>query len=74
VYTSYSGYHDESNAGKAQMVLTARWLRDRGFAFWDLGMPLRYKSDLGAVNVNTEDFLKIFRKGKADHAGLLQGA
>jgi Leu/Phe-tRNA-protein transferase len=63
VYTSYSGYHDESNAGKVQMVLTARCLRDRGFAFWDLGMPLDYKTNLGAVNVNTKDFLNVFRRG-----------
>jgi Leu/Phe-tRNA-protein transferase len=64
VYTSYSGYHDESNAGKAQMILTARWLRDNGFAFWDLGMPLPYKTDLGAVDLNTKEFVKIFRKGR----------
>jgi Leu/Phe-tRNA-protein transferase len=78
VYTSYSGYHDESNAGKAQMVLTARWLRVQGFAFWDLDMPLAYKSNFGAVNVSTKEFLEIFRKGtpadNADGATYARGA
>jgi hypothetical protein len=46
------------------MVLTARWLRDNGFAFWDLGMPLPYKTDLGAVNLNTKEFVKIYRVGR----------
>jgi Leu/Phe-tRNA-protein transferase len=64
VYTSYSGYHDENSAGKAQMVFTARWLRDNGFAFWDLGMPLPYKTNLGAVDLNTKEFVEIFRKEK----------
>ncbi|MDR1429216.1 MAG: GNAT family N-acetyltransferase [Spirochaetaceae bacterium] len=64
VYTSYSGYHDESNAGKAQMVLTARWLREQGFAFWDLGMPLEYKNKLGAANVSLKKFLSLFRKAR----------
>jgi Leu/Phe-tRNA-protein transferase len=65
VYTSYSGYHDENNAGKAQMVLTARWLKERGFAFWDLGMPLPYKDRLGAKNVSLKKFLRLFRTARA---------
>ncbi|MDR1212039.1 MAG: GNAT family N-acetyltransferase [Spirochaetaceae bacterium] len=65
VYTSYSGYHDESNAGKAQMILTARWLKEQGFAFWDLGMPLEYKDKLGAVNISLRNFLELFRKARA---------
>lgn len=61
VYTSYSGYRDEDSAGTAQLILTGRWLRDRGFAFWDLGMPLDYKDRLGAVNVSPERFVTLFR-------------
>ncbi|MDR0389278.1 MAG: leucyl-tRNA--protein transferase, partial [Spirochaetaceae bacterium] len=64
VYTSYSGYHDESNAGKAQMVLTARWLKERGFAFWDLGMPMQYKNKLGAENIGLKRFLELFRRAR----------
>ena len=61
VYTSYSGYYDESNAGTVQLIKTTEYLRDNGFAFFDLGMPLDYKSDLGARNISPEEFIKWFR-------------
>jgi Leu/Phe-tRNA-protein transferase len=64
VYTSYSGYHEESSAGTVQMILTARWLADHDFAFWDLGMPLDYKEKLGAKLLNTGDFIRIFREAR----------
>jgi Leu/Phe-tRNA-protein transferase len=61
VYTSYSGYYDESNAGTVQLILAARWLRENGFAFFDLGMPMDYKTDLGAADISPEDFVTLFR-------------
>jgi Leu/Phe-tRNA-protein transferase len=60
VYTSYSGYHDEDSAGSVQLVLTGRWLRDAGFAFWDLGMDLPYKRSLGARILSRNFFLELF--------------
>jgi Leu/Phe-tRNA-protein transferase len=64
VYTSYSGYYDEDNAGTVQLIKTTRWLEDNGFAFFDLGMPLDYKADLGAVDISPERFVELFRSGK----------
>jgi len=61
VYTSYSGYYDESNAGTVQLILTTRWLQERGFAFFDLGMPMDYKKDLGATDIKPEEFVALFR-------------
>jgi Leu/Phe-tRNA-protein transferase len=61
VYTSYSGYYDENNAGTVQLILTARWLKENGFAFFDLGMPLEYKTDLGAQDICPGDFVALFR-------------
>ncbi|MDR2159106.1 MAG: GNAT family N-acetyltransferase [Treponema sp.] len=61
VYTSYSGYYDEDNAGTVQMILAARFLQERGFAFFDLGMPLDYKYDLGAQDVSPRRFVDLFR-------------
>ncbi|GHV56762.1 hypothetical protein AGMMS49579_21710 [Spirochaetia bacterium] len=60
VYTSYSGYYDEDSAGTVQLILTGRYLRDAGFAFWDLGMPLEYKTRLGAREVERGEFLELF--------------
>jgi Leu/Phe-tRNA-protein transferase len=61
VYTSYSGYYDEANAGTAQIILAAHYLRNQGFSFFDLGMPLDYKYGLGAVDISPEEFVKRFR-------------
>jgi Leu/Phe-tRNA-protein transferase len=61
VYTSYSGYYDEDNAGTVQIVLTARYLQEQGFSFFDLGMPLDYKTDMGAADISPEEFVRLFR-------------
>jgi Leu/Phe-tRNA-protein transferase len=61
VYTSYSGFYEEDNAGTVQLVLTTRYLHERGFLFFDLGMPTDYKTGLGAVNLSPEEFVSLFR-------------
>ena len=61
VYTSYSGFYDENNAGTVQLILTTRYLKEHGFAFFDLGMPLQYKTDLGAIDVSPQEFVALFR-------------
>jgi len=61
VYTSYSGFYDEDNAGTVQMILTARYLQEHEFSFFDLGMPMDYKTSLGAVDVSPRDFVRLFR-------------
>jgi Leu/Phe-tRNA-protein transferase len=65
VYTSYSGYHDENNSGTVQMILMARFLEKAGFDFLDFGMPLDYKTDLGARNISPENFVALFRAAQA---------
>jgi Leu/Phe-tRNA-protein transferase len=61
VYTSYSGFYEEKSAGTAQLVKTAKYLQENGFSFFDMGMPLDYKADLGAVDVSQEEFVRLFR-------------
>ncbi|MDR2966248.1 MAG: GNAT family N-acetyltransferase [Treponema sp.] len=67
VYTSYSGYYDESNAGTVQLILLAKYLQEQGFLFFDLGMPINYKFDLGAVNITPEKFVSLFRAANPRH-------
>lgn len=64
VYTSYSGYHDGNSEGTIQMIMTARYLQDNGFDFWDLGMPLDYKYTLGARDIGIKEFIEIFRRAR----------
>ncbi|MCL1958600.1 MAG: GNAT family N-acetyltransferase [Spirochaetes bacterium] len=61
VYTSYSGFYDEDNAGTVQLILTTQYLQEQGFSFFDMGMPLDYKTALGAVDISPEEFVKLFR-------------
>jgi Leu/Phe-tRNA-protein transferase len=62
IYTSYSGFYEEDNAGTVQMVLAAQYLQKHGFSFFDLGMPLDYKTDLGAVDITPQEFVRLFRE------------
>jgi Leu/Phe-tRNA-protein transferase len=64
VYTSYSGYYEEDNAGTVQMILMTRWLEENGFAFLDLGMPLDYKTGLGAKDITPDRFVGLFRDAR----------
>ena len=61
VYTSYSGYHEEANSGTVQIILMTQWLEAAGFAFIDFGMPLDYKTELGAQNITPARFVELFR-------------
>ncbi|MCL2318927.1 MAG: leucyl/phenylalanyl-tRNA--protein transferase family protein [Treponema sp.] len=64
VYTSYSGYYEEDNAGTVQIILMAQWLDQAGFDFLDLGMPLDYKTQLGARDITPHRFVKLFRQAR----------
>ena len=61
VYTSYSGFYEENNAGTVQIIKTARYLQEHGFSFLDMGMPMDYKNDLGAVDITPSEFVRLFR-------------
>mmetsp|Transcript_116326 Transcript_116326/g.336023 ORF Transcript_116326/g.336023 Transcript_116326/m.336023 type:complete len:444 (-) Transcript_116326:116-1447(-) len=69
VYTSMTGFrlHDTDGAGKMQMVLTAALLEKMGFLWWDLGMVMRYKEELGAHVVSREAFMRRLRQDRDRH-------
>ncbi|MBG87506.1 MAG: hypothetical protein CMO80_11480 [Verrucomicrobiales bacterium] len=61
VYTSLTGFCDRerTNTGTLQLFKLGEYLRDAGFAFWNLGQPfMQYKFDLGAVSVPRGQFLE----------------
>jgi len=58
-YTSLSGFRIADGAGTVQCVCTAKLLESCGFDFWDLGMPMEYKSGLGAKSIKRDVFLSM---------------
>jgi Leu/Phe-tRNA-protein transferase len=74
VYTSLTGFSlrdaGAASAGAVQLLATARLLDANGFALWDLGMGMAYKTDLGAADVPRADFICALRK----HRGAPQRA
>ena len=64
VYTSLTGFCDKnkySGSGTVQLAALAGVLREAGATFWDLGMGLDYKANLGGQDIPRTDFLKMFR-------------
>jgi Leu/Phe-tRNA-protein transferase len=66
-YTSLTGFFKRqksyNNWGKLQLTLTAYYLQQQGFDFWNLGhtcMP--YKIALGAKIVPRKEFLKLWHQ------------
>lgn len=62
-YTSLTGFCTKEkkyrNYGKLQLILTGKYLEEKGFNFWNLGHPyMQYKFDMGAKKYKREDFLK----------------
>ncbi len=63
-YTSWSGFRREDGTGTVQLVAMARSLSRAGVELWDLGMPLPYKSGLGARELSRSEFLAAFRRAR----------
>ncbi|MEM1310416.1 MAG: hypothetical protein AAGF98_13155, partial [Cyanobacteria bacterium P01_H01_bin.153] len=57
IYTSVAAFHAQNGAGSVQLALLGKLLSASGFAFWDLGMPLPYKMQLGAHTEDRDAFL-----------------
>jgi Leu/Phe-tRNA-protein transferase len=77
-YTSWSGFRldDAEGSGTVQLVALARALERSGVELWDLGMPLPYKSGLGAETVDRREFLarfRVARHGTPSGFGFLPG-
>lgn len=72
-YASLSGFHKEDDIGNVQMALLGRFLFDKGFAYWDLGMSIPYKYRYGAVDCNRKDQEKFWKTLKEDRIAFPEG-
>lgn len=65
VYTSITGWHGPSGSGSVQLALLGDILPAAGVRLWDLGMPVAYKSDLGAEEVERPLWVERYRAAAA---------
>lgn len=59
-YASLSGFHNEDDIGTAQMCVLGLFLKNHGFAYWDLGMELEYKYRYGAASCSRDEQESLF--------------
>jgi Leu/Phe-tRNA-protein transferase len=72
MYFSYSGYHEESSAGTIQMLKMFRYLKDNNFIcciLFGAGETHNYKYRFGTIDINREEYIKLFRELKNKGAG-----
>lgn len=64
VYTSMSGAYEgeESGAGYICLYAWVYYLKQLGFKIWDLGMGMKYKTELGGVYYSRDKFVKIYQQ------------
>jgi Leu/Phe-tRNA-protein transferase len=69
IYTSYSGFYNESSAGSVQLAMMLNYLKDNNFAFCNFGTDDSiknnlYKRKLGAIYIDRSDFIRLWREGR----------
>eukprot|EP01134_Creolimax_fragrantissima_P007276 CFRG7276T1 len=63
-YTSLSGFTGESGAGTVQCAALGRLLERCGFSYWDLGMSMEYKKNLGAKSLPRLKYLSLLAEAR----------
>lgn len=64
VYTSMTGAYEEaySGAGMVQLAVTGQYLKRNQFDYWDFGMSMNYKEDIGGYCVPRKEWLNIVKE------------
>merc|ERR1711933_527638 len=55
---------ESKGAGEVQLVLTAALLHKMGYAWWDLGMVMKYKGQLGAKVMKRDAFAERLHQNR----------
>ena len=63
--TNLSGFYTKKGAGEVQLIALSKFLQANNFSFWDLGMGMIYKFELGALSIARKDFLGMVKKERA---------
>uniref|UniRef100_A0A6B2LBH0 Leucyl/phenylalanyl-tRNA--protein transferase n=1 Tax=Arcella intermedia TaxID=1963864 RepID=A0A6B2LBH0_9EUKA len=76
IYTSLTGAYLLSGTGSIQLAALGKFLRSRGFEYWDFGMAMDYKLALGGKPMLREKWLSLCGecKKKGSPSLVLEGA
>lgn len=75
IYSSCTGFTRKDKfpgTGSVQLAALGRWLQRCGFAIWDLGMEMDYKSDLGGRLIQRSEWASNVRSLREAEASLSQ--
>ena len=66
IYTSMSGaYNKKYNGfGNLGLIMLNRLLEEWGFSYWDIGMCMKYKTELGSKNIDRKDMINIYKENR----------
>ena len=66
IYSSLTGFYDRDypGSGKVQLEGLRCLLIKKGIKYWDLGMEMEYKSEMGALGVPRSEWLDIVRSNR----------
>lgn len=73
-YASLTGFHKEKNIGTVQMSLLGLYLKNNGFAYWDLGMSIPYKYRFGAIDCDREQQSLLWSRRKKTRNAFPEGS
>jgi len=59
IYTSLTGFYNVNNTGSVQLCALGKLLERSGFEYWDFGMELGYKKDLGSKTIPRAEWISL---------------
>lgn len=64
LYTSLSGFRKRNHVGNIQMSALCKFLQEKNLEYWDFGMFIPYKVDLGCKLFSRQDFFALHKELK----------
>ena len=75
IYASFSGGSNASGTGRLQLLCLGTMLKQCGFKYWDFGMSMEYKVELGSEDIPREQWINLVKErssiGASPYANLL---
>lgn len=64
LYSSLSGFRKRNHVGNIQMSALCKFLQEKNLEYWDFGMFIPYKVDLGCKLFSRQDFFALHKELK----------